>query len=189
MTLAAYLVWVSGFIFSFGYKAFKKTLFPNLFLLFIIPIPTIILDEFIFYLQSGSAEVVEGMFGLLGLSFVRDGFVFQLPGVTIEVAKQCSGIRSTLALVITCVLASHIFLRGTWQRLLLILCIFPVTVIKNGIRIVTLTLLGMYVDMGFLTGGFLHKSGGFVFFIPALLLIGVIIWGLRRSEKSTFTAK
>ncbi len=189
VTFSALLLWVGGFAFFYGFDAFRAGFFPFLFLIFMIPIPTEIMERTIYALQLGSAEVTYVLFSVAGIPVMREGFVFNLPSVSIEVAKQCSGIRSTLAMIITCVLASHLFLRGTWQKLLLILCVFPVMVIKNGIRIVTLTLLAIYADMGFLTGGFLHKSGGFVFFIPALLLIGGIIWALRKSEKASFNTK
>ena len=103
--------------------------------------------------------------------------------VTIEVAKQCSGIRSTMAMVITGVLAAHLFLRDNGKKLILMLTILPITVFKNGIRIVILTLLAIHVDERFLTGGFLHKSGGFVFYIPGLIIFGGILLFLRKMER------
>jgi exosortase/archaeosortase family protein len=58
----------------------------------------------------------------------------------------------------------------------------PLSVLKNGIRIATLTLLSIHVDPSFLTGN-LHHQGGFVFFLLALLiLLPVFLW-LERSDK------
>jgi exosortase/archaeosortase family protein len=54
-------------------------------------------------------------------------------------------------------------------------------VLKNGVRIVTLTLLATYVDPGFLYGK-LHRQGGVVFFLFGLLLMWPILWLLQRSE-------
>jgi exosortase/archaeosortase family protein len=54
--------------------------------------------------------------------------------------------------------------------------------VKNGIRITTLTLLSVYVDPGFLYGR-LHRQGGFVFFLIALLiLLPVFLW-MEKSDK------
>ena len=103
--------------------------------------------------------------------------------VTIEVAKQCSGIRSTMALVITGVLAAHLFLRRPWSKLILMLTILPITVFKNGLRIVILTLLAIHVDERFLTGGFLHKSGGFLFYIPGLMIFGGILFLVEKNRE------
>jgi exosortase/archaeosortase family protein len=56
-----------------------------------------------------------------------------------------------------------------------------VMILKNGVRIVTLTLLASYVDPGFLYGK-LHREGGVVFFVLGLLLLAPLVWILQRSE-------
>jgi exosortase len=180
ITFSALLAFVGAFVFLFGAGSFRKARFPLLFLAFMIPIPHVILEHFIYSLQISSTEVTDLLFGLIGVPYYRDGFLFYLPGVAIEVAKECSGIRSSLALIVTGVLAGHLFLDRGWKQVLLILSIFPITVLKNGIRIVTLTLLATYVDIRFLTQSWLHHSGGFVFYIPALALLGLEIWALRK---------
>jgi exosortase/archaeosortase family protein len=83
-------------------------------------------------------------------------------------------------LFISSVLAGHFFLGRFWKKFVLALFVFPVTVFKNGIRIMTLSLLGAYMDERWLTDSFLHHSGGFVFFIPALGLLGLALWALRK---------
>ncbi len=172
--------WTGGFILLYGWSAFRKNSFPFLFLIFMIPIPNILLSKIIYALQLASTEISEVLFFLIGVPYQREGFVFYLPGVSIEVAEVCSGIRSSLALFITSILAGHFFLDRFWKKTVLAVVVFPVTIFKNGVRIMTLSLLGAYVDPGFLTGGFLHQSGGFLFFIPALGLLGLALWALRR---------
>jgi exosortase len=168
MMMASALLWLYGaFIICYGTLAFRRAIFPLIFLMFMIPIPTFILDPLIQLLLAGSANATHGIFSILGVPFVRDGFVFELPGVAIEIAEQCSGIRSTLGLFITSVIAGYLFLRTGWKRIILVLVVFPIPMLKNAIRISVITMLAVYVDMSFLTDGFLHKSGGFLFFILA----------------------
>ncbi|MBE3135930.1 MAG: archaeosortase/exosortase family protein, partial [Thermoplasmata archaeon] len=69
------------------------------------------------------------------------------------------GIRSSVALLITAVIADHLFLKKFNKQILLALAVFPVAVFKNGVRIITLYLLSYFVDMKIIEGGFLHKSG------------------------------
>jgi exosortase len=176
------LIVIGAFIGLFGLRAFGAARFPLLFLAFMVPLPTVVEYWVIRVLQLGSAEVVGVLFPLSGVPVLRDGCVFQLPGIAIEVAPQCSGIRSSLALVITCVLAGHMFLKTTWKKIVLVLVVIPITMFKNGIRIVSLSLLGVYVDRGFLTSS-LHTDGGILFFILALCLMAPILFLLRRSEK------
>jgi exosortase len=175
-------LWLAGFLLFFGAKAFRAALFPLLFLAIIIPIPTFIVDKIIYSLQKNSAEASYYIFKLTGVPIFREGLVFHLPGVSVEVAKECSGIRSSIALLITSILAGHMFLKTSWRRLVLVLLVFPLAILKNSMRIVTLSLLGAYVDISFLTNSLLHKKGGILFFIMALIIFAPIFWLLKRSE-------
>lgn len=183
VVLSAIVFWIGAFVFSCGTQAFQKAAFPLLFLVFMIPIPSVLMDKFILFLQKCSAEVTYLLFGLTGIPVAREGYVFHLPSISIEIANQCGGIRSTLALLITSILAAHLLLQTGWKKTFLVLSMFPITLLRNGVRIVTLSLLGIYVDEKILTHGFLHKSGGFIFFTPALGLLGLILFFLRKSEK------
>lgn len=180
--LALGLIWTGSFALCYGIESLKKAPFPFLFLLFMVPLPGWVLDPVVSMLQRASAELVNVIFRLSGVSFFREGpFLFSLPGLNIEVAKQCSGIRSSMSLFIVSVLAGHMLLRSGWRKGVLILAVFPITVFKNAIRIVLLTLLSIYVDKGFMTGS-LHRVGGIPFFLAALLLLGFVLWLLKRSE-------
>jgi exosortase len=118
---------------------------------------------------------------MLGVPFLRDGMVFRLPGQAIEIAKECSGIRSSLALMLTTLLAGYLNLRSNTHRILLTAIAIPLAILKNGIRITALTILAVRVDPGFLTGR-LHAEGGVVFFVIALLLLGGALRLLQRLE-------
>ena len=135
-----------------------------------------------------SAEASYALFQLFGVPVLRIGFIFSLPGVSIEVAKECSGIRSSLVLVIMSLLAGHLFLRSVWTKAVLTLATLPLLVVKNGIRIVTLSLLSIYVDPSFLTGS-LHHQGGIVFFLLALVLLAPVLRLLQQSDRIGRTAR
>ncbi len=171
----------AGFVLMYGMESFRSGLFPLLFLLLSAPLPEFLLDRLIWWLQLGSAEVTSWIFYLTRTPVLREGLFFTVPGVTIEIAKECSGIRSTIGLLITCLLAGYLLLRTVPARLALVVAALPVLAVKNGIRIATLTLLAIHVDPGFLFGR-LHKDGGFVFFaIGLLILLPVLLW-LRKTE-------
>jgi len=183
MTFTAVLAWIGGFILFYGMESVKSNLFPFLFLFFMAPIPGMIVERAISFLQIGSTEVSYGLFKLSGIPILRDGFIFHLPGLSIEVAEQCSGIRSSIALLITSIMAGQLFLKSAGRRIVLALVIIPITILKNGLRIVTLSLLGVYVDQEILSSS-LHKRGGIPFFFLSLIFLGAILWLLRRSEKN-----
>jgi exosortase len=178
---ALVLLWIAGFAFFFGRSALSQARFPLAFLLLAIPIPDFFLDKAIYFLQKGSAEIAAVLFDWSGAPVLREGFVFHLAHVNIEVARECSGIRSSLALLILAILVAYFYLKTFWKQVVLVVAGLFVMILKNGVRIVTLTLLASYVDPGFLYGR-LHREGGVVFFLLGLLMLAPLLWFLERSE-------
>jgi exosortase len=181
-TLAMVVIWTGGFLICYGFRAWRAAAFPLLFLLLMVPLPEQVLARTIYFLQEGSTSLSFFLFKLVGTPAFRQGFLISVPGQTIEVAKECSGIRSSIALFITCLLAAHLFLRTPWKILLFVVLVLPVSIVKNAIRIVTLTLLSIHVDPGFLRGN-LHHDGGFVFFLLALAILFPVLLLLQKSEQ------
>jgi exosortase len=181
MVFGMVLVWIAGFVFCYGTRSFQAARFPLLFMLLMIPLPTFMLDNAVLGLQKGSAQMSYALFRLLGVPVFWQGFKFSLPGVQIEIAEECSGIRSSLALFITGILATHVFLRSPWRKVGLILFIVPLAIFKNAVRIVTLSWLGIYVDRNFLYGR-LHHQGGLLFALVALAIFVPLLFALQRSE-------
>jgi exosortase len=181
MVAAIAILWVGGFLFFYGWPAARAAAFPLLFLAFMIPLPQALLNGATQVLKAGSAEAVAGLFTLSGTTYFRDGFMFSLPGFDIVIADECSGIRSSIALALTSLLAGDMFLKNGWTKVLLVLAALPIAVIKNGVRIVGLSLLALHVDPEYLTGQ-LHHEGGFVFFLLALAMLGPVLHVLRRFE-------
>ncbi len=186
--LALILLWITGFAFSFGKAAVKSAYFSFLFLFLTVPLPNFLLERIISLLQAGSAEITEVLFNLTGVPVLRDGLVFHLARVNIEVARECSGIRSTIALFILALPVVHYSLHSLWRKLFFLTCAFFMMILKNGIRIVTLSLLAMYVDPSFLSGT-LHRDGGIVFFLLGLLLLLPVLLLLRRGESPALAGK
>ena len=178
------IMWIGGFTFFYGVSALKHALFPALFLLLAIPIPSVLLEKAILLLQEGSADVAHVLFKVVDVPVLRQGFVFKLSRLSIEVAKQCSGIHSAIALVITGIIAGKLFLVTGWKRWILVLVAVPIAIFKNGLRIATLTLLGNYVDERIL-GSSLHRDGGIPFFLLGVAFLTVVLWLFRKTEAAT----
>jgi exosortase len=180
-TLALVLLLGSGFLLAFGVERTRASWFSLVFLLFAVPLPDAALSKVIYWLQVGSAAVAELFFNLSGTPVLREGFVFRLPNLSIEVAQECSGIRSSLALLILAVLVTHFSFRPLWKKIVFVLAGLCMMLIKNGIRIATLSILANYVNRGFLDGR-LHHQGGIVFFLIGLGLLWPVYWLLHKGE-------
>jgi exosortase len=179
--LGLVLLFIAGFALAFGREAVKNARFPLLFTFLFVPLPQPVLARVVYLLQKGSAEITALLFSLTPLPVLREGFVFHLPRFSIAIASECSGIRSSIALLVLAILTGHFFLKSFWKQAVFILAGMLVMIVKNGIRIVALTLLANYVDPGFLHGN-LHRDGGFVFFAIGLLLLVPMLWLLQRGE-------
>ena len=173
------------FVLCYGVMALWTSSFGLLLLLCMVPLPANLLNAVIVFLQRSTTEATDVIFTLLGIPFYREGFIFGLPNISIHIAEECSGIRSTLSLIITSLVAGHFLLRSLWGKFALVLVVLPLAIIKNAFRIVGLSVLANYVDRTFITDSLLHKAGGIPLFGLALVILLVLAWLLRKIEKRT----
>lgn len=173
---------LGGFFFFLGRNIFRVIVFPLLFLLFLVPMPTLIEEASEAVLQVGSAHCYAGLLTMSRTPYFRDGMLFKMPGLSLEVASQCSGIRSSLVLLITGVLAGHMFLRTGWRKLIMALVFFPIGLLRNGARILTITLFTMHIDPEIINGP-VHHRGGPPFFVLSLVPLFAILALLRKTER------
>ena len=152
------------------------------FLVFTVPMPDPMVANIERSLQFASADMSDWMFSFAGTPYIREGGSFWFPNLHIEVAPECSGIRSTLVLFITGILGSHLLLRQMVHRCALVASIVPLGILRNGIRILTLTMLSVHVDPRIMTSA-LHRRGGPLFFAVSLIPLFVLIWWLVRRER------
>src|SRR5262249_27835244 len=161
-TFALVVLCISGFALFYGARAFRAAMFPLLFLLLTIPIPTVLLNNIIEFLRSGSANVAYALIRITGTPLYRQGYVFALPDLSVEGAPECSGIRSGIALFIGSLIAGRLFLRSGVKSVILLLASIPVLLFKNGLRIAVLSFLAVHYDQRILTSQ-LHREGGIPF--------------------------
>ena len=180
--LALVLWWIASFVACFGLRVSRTLLFPLVFLFWLVPIPSFVLNKVVEFLQAESAVAARLMFSLTGVPVSQQGFALSIPGVNIEVARECSSIRSSVMLLVASMVLAQVSLRSPWSKAAVIAVTVPLSIAKNALRIVTLSMLGTRVDPGFLTGR-LHHQGGIVFFMISLAVLVLLLWILRRAEE------
>jgi exosortase len=180
--LALVVWWMGAFIVSFGFRAFRRALFPLCFLFWMVPIPDFIVNPIVRLLQEGSVASARLFFAIAGVPVTYEGTLITVPRLTVEVAPECSSIRSSLMLVVTTMVLAQMLLKPAWRKTLVIALAIPLSVAKNGLRIFVLAMLATRVDRSFLTGR-LHHQGGIIYFLIALAVIFLLIWILRQSEE------
>jgi exosortase len=181
VVFAVVLVWMSAFILCYGTRSFRAALFPLCCLLMMIPVPPALMDRITVGLQHGSADVSYALLRLAGIPVFRQGMTFSLPGLDVQVAPECSGIRSCMVFMIMGILAGRVYLRSGWRRWALIVMTIPIAIFKNAVRIVVISSLSAYVNRAILSGP-LHHSGGPVFALVGIALFAPLLVALQRSE-------
>lgn len=166
-----------------GRELLRAIAFPLAFLVFITPLPEFLMDGIEVFLQHGSAAVAHALFSLAGTPFARDGLLFQLPGIPIRVAPECSGIHSSLVLFITSLLAGHLFLRAPWKRTMLTLAVIPLALIRNGARIFTIGELCVHIGPEMINSA-IHRRGGPWFFLLSLIPLFLLLLVLQKSDRT-----
>ena len=179
--------WIGGVIACFGMEIFRSHLFPVCFLFLIVPLPERALHWTTVFLQHQSAWSASVLFQLIGVPVTRDGVVLSIPGLTIQVAEECSSIRSSTVLVVVALILAYLFLKTPWRRIVLVAATIPMSILKNAIRIFIIAELGTRVNPSFLHGS-LHRQGGIVFLSLAVFVIVLLLWLLRRGELQSASA-
>lgn len=173
--------WAGGFLFL-GRRWMGAAIFPAFFLIFFVPLPDAFIHTIENWLVLGSAEATALLLDLTGTTNYREGTIFQLSTITLEVARECSGIRSSYVLFITSILASHLLLDTTWRRIVLVAFVIPLGIFRNGLRILVIALLCVHVGPHMIDS-IVHKRGGPAFFAISLVPLFILLWWLRRGER------
>lgn len=163
-------------------ESVRQIAFPLGFLFFFVPLPGFVMDAIEVFLQHASAEVASWFFNLSGLPFLRDQLTFALPGITIKVAQECSGVRSSLVLFMTSLIAGYMFLRSPGHRWSLALFTVFLGILRNAFRI--LVIAWLCVEIGpEMIHSVIHKRGGPLFFALSLVPLGLVLWSMIRRER------
>ncbi len=170
-----------GFLFL-GSKWMASAAFPVAFLIFMVPLP----DAAVNWLENASVlastEAAALYFKVAGTTVLREGVVFELPGIVLRVGQECSGIRSSWVLFITSLVASHLILKTRWRKVLLIAFVIPLGILRNGFRILVIGLLCVHVGPHMIDS-VIHRRGGPLFFGLSLVPLFLLLWWLRRQER------
>lgn len=187
-TLAFIFLLTSVCFFFLSAATLRHAAFPLGFLLFMVPFPGFFHEVVETALQHASASMSSWIFQLIGTPVYLQGTLMQLPGFSMEVAPECSGIRSSIVLLITSVVAGKLFLRSGWSRLLLVVLVAPISILRNGFRIAVIGELCVNVGPHMIDS-FIHKRGGPIFFALSLIPMLAAIWVLARRERKRGAAR
>ena len=162
---------ICGLIVYFsGWRLLRALAFPLAFLLFAVPIPTLIYNEIVFPLQFIASRFATSVLEMLNLfPIMREGNVLIMPGMRLEVVEACSGIRSLMSLLALAAGYGYLAEKSVPVRWFLFLAMIPLAIISNGTRVMITALMTNYIGPK-AAEGFMHEFSGWVIFVVATAL-------------------
>jgi len=178
------IVVIGGIIlFLLGKDFYKTLLFPVVFLIFMIPLPSIFIDQITFPMQLLASSIAANLLYLIDIPVLKEGNIIHLTNTSLEVAEACSGIRSLFSLLALSVVFAYLTHKKFWKRVILISCAFPIAIAANATRVFGTGIFAYrYGDE--IAQGFLHGFSGWIIFIGAficLFFVGTILSKIKKN--------
>ena len=170
-----------------GSAALKAQWFALFFMLFMIPLPGVVVDTVTMPMKMAVSYVAEYILYGVGYPIARTGVILQIGQYKLLVADACAGLHTLFTLEALGLLYLNIVRHDSFVRnVTLAILIVPISFTANVIRVMVLTLITYH--FGDEAGqGFLHGFAGMVLFLTALMLImavdSIIQWGVSRLER------
>jgi exosortase len=165
------LIWL-----FFGPTAIRTVAFALVFLLFLIPFPFV--PDLAYRLQEVSVFSSSHLLEIFGLPITSIGAEIYLQTNVFTVGIPCSGINSLIALLALSAVYAYILRGPLGKRIGLFILAFPIAIIANILRIVSIIMVAYFHDVQTAAGWYHDISSPLSFLISFLVLI-LIGWIMR----------
>lgn len=165
-----FLLW-GGALYLWGWRVAKILLFPLFFFWLAIPLPSF--QQATTGLQQIATSMAHHGSSLFGVETHVEGTkVLPVKGnwEPLDIAKGCSGIRSLMALLMISAAWAYVAKLAFWKKVLLFLAAFPLAILGNALRIVSIFVIAEYGNAEWASGTW-HDWSGLLLFYPISLLL------------------
>jgi exosortase len=171
----AFLIVLFGLVlYVFGAAVTRTVAFPLLFTGCMVPVPKVLLLSATFKLKLMAAALAEQVVTGMHIPLARAGSILYLPGGTLIVEEECSGISSLISLVTLSLLFAYVAQLPVYKRGILVLSALPVALAANVVRIIFLVLAAYVYGVDAVHGGILHTAAGCALWgVAVALFMGV----------------
>lgn len=164
------IVFVGLILFFYGSKVLKKILFPIMFLIFMIPVPMVVISNISFKMKLLAARIAALMLNNMGLAAIQEGSIIKMRYTQVVVDDVCSGLRSLISLGALGSIFAYWMDGAMWRRVLLFLSTIPIAIATNVARIIFLASVSEIWGSEY-ADGFVHDASGFMVFALAFVLL------------------
>lgn len=153
-----------------GATFLRELAFPIAFLVFMIPLPAIVMNAVAFPLQLFAAQSATFCMQMAGIPVLREGNTIVMAKTTLEVVEACSGIRSLQALLALGAVYGYFTQKAVWKRWALLVLSVPIAIAANAFRVAGTGFLAHFVGAE-AAEGFYHSFAGWIVFAVAFVLL------------------
>jgi len=163
--LAGIFLWLKG------WSAVRLMAFPLFFMIFMVPLPSVLVQVLTVPLKTAVSYVAETLLHTAGYPVSRTGVIITVGQYQLLVADACAGLNSMFTLEALGLLYMNLMKYGSIARnVTMAILVIPISFCANIIRVMILVLVTYH--FGDEAGqGFVHSFAGMVLFMVALTLI------------------
>lgn len=166
----------------FGWRQLKELALPVAYLVFMVPVLDFFVNRIQWPFQLLSAKVAVFVLKLSGVPVFLNRQYIELPNITLEVAKACSGVQYLVAIIALAVPLAYINLRGR-MRLILLLLAVVIGIATNWLRVIFIAVWSL--NGGEVLHGPMHIFQGlFVAIFGFIVLFALSLVFARRQSAS-----
>ena len=157
-----------GLLLLKGMAALRAAWFPVFYLIFMIPLPGLLVDAITGPLKQWISTIVVSVLYAVGYPIAQSGVVISIGQYQLLVADACSGLHSMFSLTALGTLFMYIMRRKSpVHNGIMLASILPIAFVSNIVRVIVLVLVTYH--LGDEAGqGFLHGAAGMVLMLVAL---------------------
>lgn len=166
-----------------GWPAVRAAWFPLLYVVFMIPLPGILVDALTVPLKEWISVITTNTLYAFGYPIARNGVMLTIGQYELLVADACSGLHSMFSLSALGILFMYLTARtSVLHNAIMLLSILPIAFAANIVRVIVLVLITYHLgdEMG---QGFLHGTASIVLLLMSLgfllMLDVVLVWLIR----------
>ena len=164
----------------FGGAGVRRAWFPLLFLVFMVPLPGIMIDTLTGQLKELLSAISVDLLHTFGYPVARSGVVIVVGQYQLLMADACSGLHSVVALAALGVLYVHLTMGGGSERnwrhrshaALMLAAIIPIALSANLLRVLLLALTTYH--LGDAVGRNWHETMGVLVFLAELGMLALL---------------
>jgi exosortase len=169
-----FLLWGAA-LFLWGWRVARLLVFPLFFFWLAIPLPGF--QQATTQLQLFATSMAHHGAALFGVQTIVQGTAISSAHGAwdpLEIAGGCSGIRSLMALLMISGAWAYVAKMSLWKRLVLFLSAFPLAILGNSLRVISIFVIGEYGDANWARHTW-HDWSGLLLFYPISLMLLLVI--------------